>query len=155
MQGPPLGVGPGRPMPPRFEGPPEHVGMPLRGPAPMEPPVHMMRSDVPRFEAIEPEMRRFNDDFRGPPMEVDHPSHVRPIAMAGPPMRSDRPFGNNPRLDVGLNPQFAHGRPVEEVARHPTSHENNPGPLITPSTPPRQDKGMLTLIKYCTEPALW
>ena len=65
MQGPPTDVGPGRPMLPRFDGPSEHPRIP--GP--------MMWSDSPRFTANEPEIRRRNEDFRGPPMEHDHNSH--------------------------------------------------------------------------------
>ena len=65
MQGPPTDVGPGRPMLPRFDGPSEHPRIP--GP--------MMRNDSPRFTANEPEIRRRNEDFRGPPMERDHNSH--------------------------------------------------------------------------------
>lgn len=141
MQGPSTDAGPGRPMLPRFDGPLEHPRVPLRGPTSMEPqgPRPMMRNDGPRFEANEPEMRRRNEDFRGPPMEHDHHAHVRPMPMGVPPMRADRPFDGNPRLD----PLFVHGRPMEEIPRHPTSHENSPGSLVTPSTPPRlQDKGM-------------
>lgn len=137
--GTPPEIGPGRPIASRFDGPPEHLRIQTRGPAPMEP-GHMMRVEDPRFEASKPEMRRFNDDYRRAPMEVDPTSLGRPIPMGGPPIRTERPFDNGPRLDGGLNPQFSHGRPVEEIARHPTSHENSLGSMVTPSTPPRQDK---------------
>ena len=149
MQRPPTDTGPGRPMAPRFDGPSEHPRIPFRGP--MEPQGPMMRNDGPRFEPNEPDMRRRNEDFRGPPpmegrgqplMELDHHSHVRPMAIGPPPMRADRPFEGNPRVDGGPNPNpFVPVRPVENIPRNPTSHENSPGSLITPGTPPRQDKG--------------
>lgn len=151
----PADGGPGRPMLQRFDGPLEHPRIPFRGP--MEPQGPMMRNDGPRFEPSEPEMRRLNEDFRGPPpmegrgqvpMELDHHSHVRPMPIGARPVRADRPFEGNPRMDGGPNPNqipFVPGRPVENIPRHPASHENSPGSLITPSTPPRQDKGMLKL----------
>ncbi|XP_078371534.1 uncharacterized protein LOC144655193 [Oculina patagonica] len=146
MQRPPTDAGPGRPMPQRFDGPSEHPRMPFRGP--MEPQGPMMRNDGPRFQPNEPEMRRLNEDFRGPPpmgqppMELDHHLHARPLAIGPPPVRADRPFEGNPRMDGGPNPNaFVPGRPVENIPRHPTSHENSPGSLVTPSTPPRPDKG--------------
>lgn len=141
--GTPPEIGPGRPIAPRYDGPPEHLRIQNRGPAAMEP-GHMMRVDDPRFEANEPEMRRFNEDYRGPHTEVDRPSLGRPLPVGGPSIRTDRPFDNSPRVDGGLNPQFPHGRHVEEIARHPGSHENSPGSVVTPSTPPRQEKGKFT-----------
>ena len=140
MQGPPTDVGPGRPMLPKFDGPSEHPRIPRRGA--MEPPGPMMRNDSPRFTANEPEMRRRNEDFRGPPMERDQNLHGRAMPVGAPLMIADRPFEGDPRLEGGPNPNFVHGRPQGEIPRHPASHEPGSGSLATPSTPPRQDKGM-------------
>lgn len=155
MQRPPIDAGPGRPMPQRFDGP-EHPRIPFRGP--MEPQGPMMRNDGPRFEPSEPEMRRPNEDFRvpplvegrgQPPMEHDYRSHDRPMAIGPPPMRADRPFEGNPRMDGGPNPNtFVPVGPVDNILRHPACHENSPGSAFMPSTPPRKDKGMLHLYQY-------
>jgi len=133
MQGPPTDIGPGRPMLPRFDGPSEHPRIPRRGG--MEPQGPMMRNDGPRFTANEPEFRRLNEDFRGPPMEHDLNSRGRAMPM-------EAPFEGNPRLEGPRNPAFVHGRPQEEIPRHPASCEPGSGSLVTPSTPPRQDKGI-------------
>lgn len=146
LQGPPADVGPGRPMPSRFDGPSDHPRIPHRGA--MEPQGPMMGNDGPIFAANEPEMRRLNDDFRGPPMEHDHNSRGRAMPIGAPPIIADRSFEVNPRLEGGPNPGLRHGRAQEEISRLPASHEPSPGPLITPRTPPRHDKGML--IQYKT-----
>lgn len=127
MEGPPIDAAPGRPMGPMFE---EHTRIPHRGPAPMDPQGPPIRHDGPRFEPNEPHMGRHNDDFRGPPMDLDQHSLGRSMSMdhGVPPVRFEGP----PRLDGGSNPMLVHGKPVEGIPE--------------PRTPPRQDRGMLMLL---------
>ena len=121
MDGPPIDVGPGRPMPPVFE---EHSRIPFRGPTPRDPQGPPVRHGGPRFE---PQMRMPNEDFRGHPMERDEHPLARPTPV-GPGVPPNR-FEDAPRQDGGPNPVFVHGRPMEDVP--------------APRTPPRQDRGML------------